>query len=108
MIDNTLYDAFGQRQVSTMYKALNQYHVVMEAAPQFWQNPDGLRYIYVEGPNNTQVPLSAFTHYVPDNAALQVNHTGQFPSVTLSFNLLPGTSLDAGITAVQDATRAMG
>jgi len=108
LIDNTLYDAFGQRQVSTMYTALNQYHVVMEAAPQFWQNPDGLRYIYVEGPNNTQVPLSAFTHFTADNAALQVNHSGQFPSVTISFNLLQGVSLGDAVTAVEDLTRQMG
>ena len=108
MIDNTLYDAFGQRQVSTMYKTLNQYHVVMEVAPQFWQNPDGLRYIYVEGPNNSQVPLSAITHYAADNAALQVNHTSQFPSVTISFNLLPEVSLGTAVDEVEEATRQMG
>jgi len=68
MIDDTLYDAFGQRQVSTMYTQLNQYHVVMEVDQQFWQNPEGLRYIYVEAPNNKQVPLSAVTHYQSDTA----------------------------------------
>ncbi len=89
MIDSTLYDAFGQRQVSTMYTQLNQYHVVMEAEPRLWQNPDGLRYIYVRGRNGAQVPLSALAHYAPDTAPLAVNHTAQFPSVTISFNLAP-------------------
>ncbi len=63
MIDNTLYDAFGQREVSVMYTQLNQYHVVMEVEPRFWQNPDALKYLYVHGNNDAQVPLSAFTHY---------------------------------------------
>ena len=87
MIDDTLYDAFGQRQVSTMYTQLNQYHVVMEVAPQFWQNPDVLNEIYVTSNTGKLVPLSAFTHYAPATTALAVNHQGQFPSVTISFNL---------------------
>ena len=69
MIDNTLYDAFGQRFVSTMYTQLNQYHVVLEVDPQFWQSPDGLRYIFVRADNGSQVPLSAFTHYEADHGA---------------------------------------
>ena len=85
-----LYDAFGQRQVSTMYTSLNQYHVVMEVAPQFWQNPDTLRLIYVQAPNGQEVPLSAFTHFAPSTAPLSVNHQGLFPAVTISFNLAPG------------------
>jgi multidrug efflux pump len=87
MIDNTLYDAFGQRQVSTMYRQLNQYRVVMEVEPHFWQNPDGLKYIYVNGANQALVPLSAFTHYAPSTTPLAVNHQGQFPAITMSFNL---------------------
>src|SRR6266404_4757984 len=93
LIDNTLYDAFGQRQVSTMYTPLNQYHVVMELQQQYWQNPDGLKEIYVRTSSGTEVPLSAFTHYEPAATALAVNHQGQFPAVTLSFNLAPGVSL---------------
>jgi len=106
-IDNTLYDAFGQRQVSVMYKPLNQYHVVMEADPIFWQNPDGLRYLYVRGTNG-QVPLSAFTHYAPSNTALSVNHQGQFPSVTVSFNLPLGTSLSQAVPVIQEVEREAG
>ena len=94
-IDNTLYDAFGQRQVSTMYTQLNQYHVVMEAEPAFWQNPDGLQYLYVKG-SKGEVPLSAFTHYEAKTSALLVPHSGQFPSVTISFNLVPGKPLGDG------------
>src|SRR4029453_69106 len=89
-IDNTLYDAFGRRQVSTMYTSLNQYHVVMEVAPQYWQNPETLRDIYVQSANGVMVPLSAFTHFEPASTALAVNHQGQFPAITLSFNLAAG------------------
>jgi len=105
LIDDTLYDAFGQRQVSTMYQPLNQYHVVMEAEPRFWQNPDGLRQIYVKGNNGAQVPLSAFTHYAAATAPLSVNHQGQFPSVTLSFNLPVGEALGDAVTAIDEAER---
>ena len=104
-IDNTLYDAFGQRLVSTMYTQLNQYHVVMEAEPRFWQNPEGLKFIYVEGRNNGQVPLNAFTHYAPSTAPLSVNHQGQFPAVTISFNLPAGVSLGDAVPAVDEAER---
>jgi multidrug efflux pump len=107
-IDNTLYDAFGQRQVSVMYTQLNQYHVVMEVAPQFWQNPDGLKFLYVRGNNTQQVPLSAFSKYVPSNTALSVNHQGQFPSVTISFNLPVGTSLSEAVPVIEEAQRDMG
>jgi multidrug efflux pump len=104
-IDNTLYDAFGQRQVSVMYTQLNQYHVVMEVNPSFWQDPTSLRYLYVAGTNNQQVPLSAFTKYVASNTALSVNHDGQFPAVTISFNLPVGTSLSEAVPLIEQAER---
>jgi len=107
-IDDTLYDAFGQRQVSTMYTELNQYHVVMEVDQQFWQNPDGLRYIYVEAPNGLQVPLSALTHYVGSTTPLSINHQGQFPSVTLSFNIPVGLALGDAVPAIEQAERQIG
>jgi hydrophobe/amphiphile efflux-1 (HAE1) family protein len=108
MIDNTLYDAFGQRQVSTMYTQLNQYHVVMEASPQFWQNPDGLKYIYVKSNGGQMVPLSAFTHYAPPTTPLAVNHYGQFPCITLSFNLKPGVALGDAVEKIIQAEREIG
>src|SRR3989442_2108070 len=92
-IDDTLYDAFGQRQVSTIFTQLNQYHVVLEVQPSFRQNPDALKSIYVRSSNGAQVPLSAFTRYEPKTTALAVSHQGQFPAVTLSFNLAPGVAL---------------
>jgi multidrug efflux pump len=101
-IDQTLYDAFGQAQVSTMYTSLNQYHVVMEAAPQFWQGPQGLNAIYLRATNsNVVVPLNAIAHYEPTTAPIAVNHQGQFPSVTLSFNLVPGFALSDAVKAIQ-------
>jgi multidrug efflux pump len=99
-IDNTLYDAFGQRQVSTIFTQLNQYHVVMEVDPQFQQNPDSLKNIYVRSSNGTQVPLSAFTRFEPGATPLAVNHQGQFPVVTLSFNLASNTSLGQAVEAI--------
>ena len=90
LMDTTLYNAFGQSQVSTMYTSLNQYHVVMEVAPQFWQSPQGLNYIYVHPTTGGVVPLSAIAHFEPRIAPLAVNHQGQFPSVTVSFNLGAG------------------
>ena len=103
LIDATLNDAFAQRQVSTMYTPLNQYHVVMEAAPEFWQNPLFLRQVYVSSPSGQQVPLSAFTSYTTATAPLTVNHEGLFPAVTLSFNLRPGVALGEAVTAMQQA-----
>jgi multidrug efflux pump len=100
-IDSTLYDAFGQAQVSVMYTAMNQYHVVMEAASQFWQGPQGLDFIYLHSTNSAaMVPLSAIAHYEPTTAPIAVNHQGQFPSVTLSFNLVPGKALSDAIKQV--------
>ncbi len=103
MLDDTLYDAFGQRQVSTLYTQLNQYHVVMEVEPRFWQNPESLSQIYVRTNSGQMVPLSAFTRYEPKTTALQVNHQGQFPSVTISFNLAPGVSLGEAVALITDA-----
>ena len=103
LIDNTLYDAFGQRQVSTMYTPLNQYHVVMEAAPEYWQNPQTLHDVYVHSPDGSQVPLAAITHYAPDTAPLSVNHQGLFPAVTISFNLKPGVALGDAVDAIAQA-----
>ncbi len=108
LIDDTLYDAFGQRQVSTLYTQLAQHHVVMEADPVFWQNPEGLRYTYVRSSNGSQVPLSAFTHYVADTAPLAVNHQGQFPSATISFNLPVGTALSDAVPLIEQAERQIG
>jgi multidrug efflux pump len=107
-IDDTLYDAFGQRPVSTMYTQLNQYHVVMEADPRFWQNPDALRYIDIRSSTGSLVPLSAFTRYVPSTTALAVNHQSQFPAVTISFNLASGVALGDAVTAIADAERDLG
>ena len=107
-IDNTLYDAFGQRQVSTIYMPLNQYHVVMEVDPQYQGQPDSLKYIYVAASDGSQVPLSAIAHYEPKNTSLAVNHQGQFPSVTLSFNLSPGMSLSQATKAIDVAGQQIG
>ncbi len=103
LIDKTLYDAFGQAQVSTMYTSLNQYHVVMEVAPQYWQNPDSLKDIYIHSSTGAMVPLSAFAHYQMENAALAVNHQGQLPSVTLTFNLPVGVALGDAVKAMEKA-----
>ncbi|MGH9682421.1 MAG: multidrug efflux RND transporter permease subunit [Candidatus Acidiferrales bacterium] len=107
-IDETLYDAFGQRQVSTIFTQLNQYHVVLEVAPGFQRNPDALKNIYVKSSNGTQVPLSAFTHVQDVSVPLAVNHQGQFPVVTLSFNLAPGASLGNAVKAIKAAELEMG
>jgi multidrug efflux pump len=103
MIDDTLYDAFGQRQVSTIFTQLNQYHVVLEVAPRFQQNPDALKEIYVRSATGSQVPLSAFTHFEPGSTALAINHQGQFPAITLSFNLAPGVALGDAVKAIDAA-----
>jgi multidrug efflux pump len=107
-IDDTLYDAFGQRQVSTIFTQLNQYHVVLEVSPQLQQHPDSLKDIYVKSTNGTQVPLAAFTHFEFKNAPLTINHQGQFPVVTLSFNLAPGVSLGDATRAIDEAEAEIG
>jgi multidrug efflux pump len=107
-IDNALYDAFGQRQVSTMYLPLNQYHVVMEVAPQFQQTTEALQNIYLRSSSGAPIPLAAFTHYTPSNIPLAVNHQSQFPSVTISFNLAPGISLGQATIAINNAQQSIG
>ncbi len=108
LIDNTLYQAFGQALVSTMYTSLNQYYVVMEVAPQFWQSPSSLNDVYVHPATGGEVPLGAITHYEPTTAALAVNHQGQFPSVTVSFNLAPGVALSDASAAITRMEENMG
>ncbi len=107
-IDDTLYDAFGQRQVSTVYTELNAYRVVLEVKPEFQQNPDALKYIYIRSSSNEPVPLSQFTHYEPGLTSLAVNHQGQFPAITLSFNLAPGVALGDAVTAINRASQQIG
>src|SRR5262249_35612247 len=92
-VDAVLGDSFGQRQVSIIYRQLNQYHVVMEVAPEFRQGAEALTNLYVRSSHGSEVPLSAFAHYMPSNAPLQVSHQGLWPAVTMSFNLAPGMSL---------------
>jgi multidrug efflux pump len=130
-VDNTLYDAYGQRLVSTIFTQLNQYHVVLEVNPQFQQDPDGLKNIYVrssagQAPSSgsgasisattaplsfipvPQIPLSAFTRVQPSSTALTINHQGQFPVVTLSFNLAPKASLGEAVNAINTAENQIG
>jgi hydrophobe/amphiphile efflux-1 (HAE1) family protein len=107
LIDDILYGAFGQRQVSTMYRPLNQYHVVMEVDPKFARTPDALEHIYVPSSNRGQVPLSAFARYAPSTSPLAVNHSGQFPSATISFNTLPGVSLSDAVASVEEVEREL-
>jgi multidrug efflux pump len=107
-IDDTLYDAFGQRQVSTIFTQLNQYHVVLEVDPHFQQSPDALKNIYVKSTTGAQVPLAAFAHFEFSNTPLTITHQGQFPVVTLSFNLAPGVSLGDATAAIQQAEQEVG
>ena len=108
VIDDTLYDAFGQRLVSTMFTQLNQYHVVLEVEPHFGRNPDSLRDLYVRTPSGSEVPLSSFTQLQTANTPLAVNHQGQFPAVTLSFNLAPGASLGDAVKVIERAQQEIG
>ena len=108
MIDATLNDLFGQRQVSTIYAQLNQYHVVMEAAPEYWQSPESLKNVYVSTASGAQVPLAAFATYGPTNTPLGVNHQGQFVASTISFNLPVGVSLSQATDAVDQAMARLG
>jgi hydrophobe/amphiphile efflux-1 (HAE1) family protein len=106
-IDNTLYDAFGQRQVSTLYGRYNQYHVILEADPKEQFDPSALRKIYVKSSTGQQVPLSALARFTFSNTYLSVNHQGQFPAVTLSFNLAPGIALGEATEVVEKATEEL-
>ncbi len=107
-IDAALYDAFGQRLVSVIYEAKNQYHVVMEVAPEYWQRPETLKGIYVSSRGGTLVPLSAFSRFEPTNTTLSVNHQGQFPAMTMSFNLPPKVVLSDAVKAIDDAVAQSG
>ncbi len=107
-IDDTLYDAFGQRQVSTIFTQLNQYHVVLEVDPQFRQDPSALKDIYVKSITGTQVPLTAFSHFESSKTSLTINHQGQFPVVTISFNLAPGESLGAATRRIAEVEQELG
>ena len=104
-IDGTLYDAFGQRQVSIIFTQLNQYRVILESEPNFQLTPDALAKIYVKSTTGQMIPLSAFAHLKTVTAPLAINHEGQFPAVTLSFNLSPGNSLGGAVDALQQAQR---
>jgi len=106
-IDEVLYDAFGQRQISVNYTLLNQYRVVMEVEPRFWQYPETLQYIYVTPAGGDPVPLAAFARFQQSTTSLTVNHQSQFPSVTISFNLAQGINLGEAVTAVEAAMREM-
>jgi hydrophobe/amphiphile efflux-1 (HAE1) family protein len=106
-IDNTLYDAFGQREVSTLYKRYNEHYVILEVLPDFLYEPSSLDKIYVKSTNGALVPLSAVSSFETTNTFLSVGHQGQFPCVTVSFNLAPGLSLDVATKAVADATREL-
>ena len=107
-LDNSLYDAFGQRQISTMFTQLNQYRVVLETQPGFQDSPDDLRSVYLRSSGGGSVPLGAFTQVQTSNAPLSVNHQGQFPVVTVSFNLAPGTSLGQAVRAIERAKEELG
>src|SRR5580704_3356914 len=107
-IDNALYDAFGQRFVSTTYTELNQYHIVMTVPLKFWEDPGALEYIYVHGTNNVRVPLATFAKIVNGTGPLAVNHSGQFPSVTVSFNLPPGGALGDAVEKNNDTMHELG
>ena len=107
-LDSILYDAFGEREIARTFTGMNQYFVVMEVDPQFWQNPDGLKSVYATAANGQTIPLAAFTHFQASTAALSVNHSGVFPSITLSFNLAPGVALGDAVGAIQAAQTRIG
>ena len=102
-VDSALYDAFGQRQVSVMYKAINQYHVVLALQQQWWENPDFLKIIYVQTPKGTDVPLSSFTHFAQGLTPIRLPHQGQFPATTFSFNLAENVPLSDAVVAIDRA-----
>ncbi|NNM59694.1 MAG: MMPL family transporter [Legionellales bacterium] len=106
-IDTALYSAFGQRQVSTMYTSANQYHVVMEVAPRFWQYPETLQQIYVKSPAGAEVPLAVFTHYDLSTTLLSVNHQGLAPAATFSFNLLPNIALGEAVNSINAVVKKL-
>jgi multidrug efflux pump subunit AcrB len=101
LIDQTLYDAFGQRQIGNIYTSTSQYKIILEVKPQFQDDPTALSRVYVAGPGGVQIPLSTFAHYVRKAEALSINHQGQFPAVTLSFNLTPGYAIGQAVDRIQ-------
>jgi hydrophobe/amphiphile efflux-1 (HAE1) family protein len=107
LIDQTLYDAFGQRQIANIYTSTSQYKVILEVQPQYQNDPTALSKIYIPGPNGAQVPLSTFAHFVSKAEALSINHQGQFPAVTLSFNLAPGYSIGQAVDAIQQVQESL-
>ena len=107
-VDSALYDAFGQRQVSVMYKSINQYHVVLALQQQWWESPDFLNTIYVQTPRGTDVPLSTFTHFTQGITPISLPHQGQFPATTLSFNLAEDVPLSDAVAAINRAEVEMG
>ena len=107
-VDDTLYDAFGQRQVATLFTQLNEYHVVLEAKPKLQQYPSALGRLYVGSPAGAAVPLAAIARAHAGTTSLSVNHQGQFPSVTLSFNVAPGGSLGTAIAAIARVEQGLG
>ena len=106
-IDTALYNAFGQRQVSTLFTQLNQYHVILEVQPQFQMHPKNLHDIYLRSANGTPVPLSAFTSYSDSSMPILISHLGQFPAATVSFNLAPGAALGEAVTAIRKVEKEM-
>jgi multidrug efflux pump len=109
LIDNTLYHAFGQSEVSTIYTQLNQYYVVMEVAPKYWQSPEGLKSTYlIPNSGGGPIPLSSIAKYTASTSPVSVNHTGLFPSATVSFNLAPNVSLGQATTEIADIQRKLG
>jgi multidrug efflux pump len=107
-IDNVLYDAFGEREIATMYMPMNQYYVIMEVNPTFWQNPEGLKEVYATSSAGVPIPLAAFTHFQTSTAALTVNHSGVFPSITISFNLAPGIALGDAVDDIREVSQKIG
>ena len=107
-LDDTLYDSFGQRQISTMFTQLNQYHVVLEVDPRLQRGPEDLDHVYVRSSSGGQVPLSAFTRIERRSSPLIINHQGQFPVVTVSFNLAPGASLGGAVEAINAVKTSLG
>jgi hydrophobe/amphiphile efflux-1 (HAE1) family protein len=107
VIDDTLYDAFGQRQVSTVYKRYNQHHVILEVDPAYLKSPESLQKIFVKSTTGQMVPLAALAKFQDTNTYLSVNHQGQFPAVSISFNLDPGTSLSQATALIEQAARAL-
>ncbi len=107
-LDNALYDAFGEREIARTFSPLNQYYVVMEVDPAFWQTPDGLNQVFVPSTTGAAVPLAAFTSRHPSTAALTVTHSGVFPSVTISFNLAPGIALGDAVNAIHEKGQSAG